>query len=143
MLHASSTAWTALLIAWAIASRISAFCSSEWVSPSKHLLHASLKVSRSNKRPERRIASARPSWTWADARSLSRPLAATGVLVLASSVTSSRVRRATPNIGVGIPDAAAATTGSRYSGPRMRSRLEVRHHGEGPGPGHIDVRHGD
>jgi hypothetical protein len=99
MLHASSTACTALLIAWAIASRRSAFCSSEWVSPSTHLRHASLRVSRSNRHPERKIASARPSWAWADVRSFSKPLDATGVLVRASSVTSSRVRRVTPDVG--------------------------------------------
>ena len=144
MLQASSTAWTALLIAWVIASRRSAFCFSEWVSPSTHLRHASLRVSRSNKRPERKIASAWPSWTWADERSFSRPLDATGVLVRASSVTSSRVLRATPSIGVGIPVAAAPTSGSRYSGPSIvGSGLEFRHHRKGPELGHIDVGHRD
>ena len=118
MPQASSTAWTALLIAWAIPSRRSAFCSSEWASPLTHLRHASPRPSSSSKRPERRIASARPSWAWADARSFSRPPDATGVLVRASSVTSSSARRATPSIGVGIPDAAAPTTGRRYNGPR-------------------------
>src|SRR5215831_18558576 len=44
--------------------------------PSTHLRHASLTVSRSNKRPERKTASAFPNWTCADERSFKRPLAA-------------------------------------------------------------------
>src|SRR5262249_27883507 len=85
--------------------------------PPTHLRHASLTVSRSNKRPERKTASAFPNWTCADERSFKRPLAATGVLVRASWVTSSRALRASPSIVVGMPVAAVPTSGSRYNGP--------------------------
>jgi len=142
ILQQSSTACAALLIAWVIASNRSTLCLSEWVPPSRHLRHASLTVLRSSKRPERKIASACPNWICADERSLKGPLAATGVLVRASSVNLIKSSSRNPQHWRRYASRSGAHNRQSIKwtlivGPR----LEFRHHRKSSSFGYIKVGH--
>ena len=134
-------AWTALLIAPPSRAGGPAFCSSEWISPSTHSATLRSGVERS-KRPERRIASARP----ADLRRcpfLQQAARCHRSLGPASSVTSSSARRATPAAASGCRTPPRPRPGVDTAGLDSAIPAEVRHHRKGPGPGHVHVGHGD
>ena len=116
MLHASSTAWTAPHRAPSPQQEVRP--SAPASGSRRRRISATLRAEASSRRPERRIASARP----AGLAPMPVPSAGRSMPPESWSGRARSPRRAPvaplPSIGVGMPDAAAPTTGSRYSGPR-------------------------